>query len=302
MNVQNVKYRFPSPLLAIDETLYPYRGAIGFKQYNLNKPANYGLLYHSLCDSSTLYTYFTLPYPGKREEIAAEAANFYLTETAEYTKYLVTEFNQYNSIQRCNISMDRYFTTVTLAEWELQNNFIMVGTMGHNRKVIPNELKAITDRDEKSTLSVHSQDKEMMLVSDINKKKSSKRNITTLTTMHDKVKVTNDQRCKPHVLVMYDHTKGGVDVVDLISTHHLTRIKSKRWPLNAFAFILDTVRTNAKTILADNKSSFSNFEFTYQLGKALVLPIVQRRYEIRNGIQIAVMEKIRRVLGIAELN
>ena len=142
----------------------------------------------------------------------------------------------------------------------------------------------------------------MMLISYIDKKKSGKKNIIALTTMHDKVKVTNDQRCKLHVLVMYDHTKGGVDVVDLISTHHLTRIKSKRWPLNAFAFILDTVRTNAKTILADNKSSFSNFEFTYQLGKALVLPIVQRRYEIRNGIQIAVMEKIRRVLGIAELN
>ena len=39
-----------------------------------------------------------------------------------------------------------------------------------------------------------------------------------------------------------------------------------------------------------------------QLGKALVLAIVQRRYEIKSGIQIAVMEKIRRVLGIAELN
>ena len=174
--------------------------------------------------------------------------------------------------------------------------------MRHDRKGIPNELKAMTNRDEKLTLSVHHQDKEIILVLYIDKKKSGKKNIIALTTMHDKVKVTNDQRCKLHVLVMYDHTKGGVDVVDLISTHHSTRIKSKRWPLNAFAFILDTVRTNAKTILADNKSSFSNFEFTYQLGKFLVLPIVQQRYEIRNGIQIAVMEKIRRVLGIAGLN
>ena len=193
--------------------------------------------------------------------------------------------------------MDRYFTSVTLAEWGLQNNFTIVGTMRHDRKGIPNELKAMTHRDEKSTLSVHRQDKEMMLVSYIDKKKSGKKNIIALTTMHDKVKVTNDQRCKLHVLIMYDHPKGGVDVVDLISAHHLTRIKSKRWPLNAFAFILDTVETNVKTILADNKSSFSNFEFTYQLGKALVLPIVQWRFKIRNGIQIVVMEKIRRVLG-----
>ena len=156
--------------------------------------------------------------------------------------------------------------------------------MWHDRKGIPNELKAMTDRDEKLMLSVHHQDKEMMLVSYINKNKSGKKNIIALTTMHNKVKVMNDQQCKPYVLVMYDHTKGRVDVVDLISTRHSTRIKSKRWPLNAFAFILDTVQTNANTVLADNKSSFSNFEFTYQLGKALVLPIVQQRYEIRNSI------------------
>ena len=32
MNEQNSKRRFPSPLLAVDETLYPYHGSIGFKQ------------------------------------------------------------------------------------------------------------------------------------------------------------------------------------------------------------------------------------------------------------------------------
>ena len=44
MNLQNVKRQFPLPLLAIDETLYPYRGAVGFEQYNPNKPSAYGLL------------------------------------------------------------------------------------------------------------------------------------------------------------------------------------------------------------------------------------------------------------------
>ena len=98
--------------------------------------------------------------------------------------------------------MDRYFTSVTLAEWGLQNNFAIVGTMWYDRKGIPKELKAMTDRDEKSTLSVHRQDKKMMLVSYVHKKKSGKKNIIPLTTMRDKAKVTNDQRCKPHVLVM----------------------------------------------------------------------------------------------------
>ena len=137
------------------KTLYSYCGAIGFKQYNPNKLAKYGLLFCSLCDSSTSYTYFTLPYAGKPEEIAGEAAKFYVTGTDEYTKYLVTEFNQYNSIQGCNISMEQYFTAVTLAKRVLQNNFTIVGTMWHDRKDIPNELKAVTDIDEKLMLSVH---------------------------------------------------------------------------------------------------------------------------------------------------
>ena len=200
MNEQNSKRCFPSPLLTVDKTLYPYHGSIGFKQYNPSKPAKYGLLYRSLCDSPVSYTYY------------------------------------------------------------------------------------------------------IMLVSYIDKKKSGKKNIISLTTMHDKIKVTNDQRSKPQVLGMYNHTKGGVDVVDLISCHHSTRMKSKRWPLTGFAFMLDTIRTNSKTILQDNKKEYRNFEFTYQLGKALVMPKIQHRLENSNGLQIQILQKMRRVLGLPEVN
>ena len=40
------------------------------------------------------------------------------------------------------------------------------------------------------------------------------------------------------MIVLYDYTKGGVDIVDLIS-----RIKSKLCAISPLAFILDTVRT-----------------------------------------------------------
>ena len=43
MNVGNTKFRYPLPMLSVDETLYSYRGAIGFTQYNSNKPAKCGL-------------------------------------------------------------------------------------------------------------------------------------------------------------------------------------------------------------------------------------------------------------------
>ena len=45
INERNARMRHPSPMLVIDETLYPYCGHIGFKHYISNKPAKYSLLY-----------------------------------------------------------------------------------------------------------------------------------------------------------------------------------------------------------------------------------------------------------------
>ena len=300
MNSRNASMRCPSAFLAVHETLYPYRSHTGFKQYNPQKPVKYGLLYRSLCDSTVTYTYFILVYVGKPEVVGGNGATFYITGTDEYTKYLVNGLCRYTSIQGCNISMDRYFTSVFLAEWALQKKFTIVGTMRHDRKGIPKEVKAIGNREKKSVLYVYHKEKNIMLASYIDKKKSGKKNVIVLWTMHDSVKVTNDQRKKPQIHSMFDHTKGGVDVVDLLSTSHSTRIKSKRWPINAIAFILDTCQTNAKTILQDNGKPLSNFEFTYAIRKGLVLPAIQRRYANSNGLQIAVVSKMHRVLGIKE--
>ena len=46
----------------------------------------------------------------------------------------------------------------------------------------------------------------------------------------------------------------------------------------------------------------TSFEFTYQLGKLLVLPNIQRRFENSRVFKIDLIQKMRRVLGIAELN
>ena len=74
MNSHNASMRCPSAMLAVDETLYPYRGHIGFKQYNPQKPAKYDLLYRSLCDSTVSYTYFSLVYAGKPEVVGGNGA------------------------------------------------------------------------------------------------------------------------------------------------------------------------------------------------------------------------------------
>ena len=285
--------RSPSQYLVIDETFYPYRGSICIKQYNPRKPAKYGLLYRSLCDAAVPYTYYTLPYAGKPSETNNETSKYYISGTNEYTKYLVNGVNHYNSIDGSKISMDRYFTLVTIAQWALKKNITIVGTMRLDRKGIPKEIKSLENREERSVFHVFDSDEKILLVSYIGKKRSGKRNIVVLSTLHDEVRVIKNERRKPDIDKLYDHTKGGLDVVDLISTSCTTRIKNKMWPINAFAFILDAVRTNAKTILQQSttKLKISNFEFTYALGKLLVLPQIERRYANPSRIQIDLMQR-----------
>ena len=64
------------------------------------------------------------------------------------------------------------------------------------------------------------------------------------------------------------------------------------------------IRTNPKVLLEESNipQKFTTFEFTYQLGKSLALQDIQRRYENNNGLRIKKIQKIRRVLGISEVN
>ena len=138
MNENNKRCRNPLPYISVDETLYPYRGRIGMKEYNPCKPAKFGLLYRSLCDAKVGYTYSTLPYAGMPEVIGA---NGYVTGFDKYTKWMVNNFQIYGTLQGRNISLDRYFTSETLAKWCLERNITIVGTLKSDRKGIPKEMK-----------------------------------------------------------------------------------------------------------------------------------------------------------------
>ena len=152
--------------------------------------------------------------------------------------------------------------------------------MKESRVGIPHEICAVGAREPKSTIYMYNSDnaKEKMLILWIDKKKRGSKT-SCLTTMHDSVKVSRDIRKKPHPLVFYDKTKGGVDIVDYISSFLSTFMKSKRWPMNAFCYMLDTEWTNTRTLHDEVKNVHTpNFHFMWYLGESLVLPHVQRRY------------------------
>ena len=58
------RYIVPDDYLSLDETLYPMRVKIEFKQFNPNKPAKYGMLFKSINACCCLYTFRTMVYSG----------------------------------------------------------------------------------------------------------------------------------------------------------------------------------------------------------------------------------------------
>ena len=120
--------------------------------------------------------------------------------------------------------------------------------------------------------------------------------------MHKQVKLSIDERKKPDALFFYDHTKGGVGIVDLIFDKMLTRMNTRRWTLNVFAFMLDTACTNAKTIVKENTPTkpLSTFQFTWELGKLLVRSCIHRRHDNPIGLTHSLVKSICKVLGIEQ--
>ena len=169
-----------------------------------------------------------------------------------------------------------------------------------DQKGIPPQIKTVDNRNKKSTFFVCGGDANLILVSYIDKEKNGKRNVVVLTPMHDKIKVTKEEKQKPQVHTFYAHTEVGVNIVNLNFRYILTRMKIKRWAMNYVTFILDTARKNANTILLNNNFKMISHEFTYQFAKCSNVSNVQRRYNSANGLLSNQMTNINNVLGIKD--
>ena len=177
-----------------------------YSNWHPSKPAKCGLLYRSICDSKgthpfstyskfsekltfltrnvsfsenfacvlngwpqVQYTYFSLPYAGKPDE---EQNQYYVTATDNYTKYLVENFIRVAgsiSIKGRNISLDRFFTSISIADWCLENKNI-TGTMTKDCSGVPSEMKLEAGREANSTIWAYS--KKKMFNSYADKKKT----------------------------------------------------------------------------------------------------------------------------------
>ncbi|XP_020896597.1 piggyBac transposable element-derived protein 3 [Exaiptasia diaphana] len=246
-NTQCGKVIIPDDYLSLDETLYPMRNQVSFKQFNPSKPAKYGLLFKSINAARYPYTFIVTPCSGKP---VGEAGEFYISDCDETVKSLVTRLEKLTDLRGRNISFDRLYTSIPLCKWLLGRQITSIGTLKTNRRGIPDKFKKVEEREEFSyNVLWEVPDKKLVLHSYVVKNKSSgPRNVLMLSTVQPLLGVTkDDKKFKPAIFKLYDFTKGGTDIVDQRVGFYSCKSKSPRWTMIAFFFLLDTCRVNSCT-------------------------------------------------------
>ena len=115
----------PGDLFSIDETLYPMRNKVAFKQFNTNKPVKYGLLFKSINASHYPYSFVSARY---WEKPVGEPTEEYKPGTFEVTKHMVSKLQRYTTLKGRNISFDRLYTSLPLMNYLLEKDITAVGT------------------------------------------------------------------------------------------------------------------------------------------------------------------------------
>ena len=251
-NKSFARVMIPECYLSLDETLYPMRTQINVRQYNPDKPAKYGMLFKSINSATYPYTYQSYVYCGKPK---GEPNEFYISRTENYIQYLVNELSSYHDIRGRNISMDRLYSRLSVANWLLGKGITMVGTMQKNRVGIPASLKDVTNREINSTETYWEKNGKRIFTSYLTKTSKGKKNVIVLSSVEPLLGTTiDDDKCNPAIIKFYDCTKGGTDIIDQKMGYYTVKTKSRRWTMVTFAYLLDTIRVNASTVLAVNKT------------------------------------------------
>lgn len=207
-----------------------------------------------------------------------------------------------------NLSKDNLYTELKTAETLYEMGITTIGTFRSNRSGIPSELKTVEGRDINSHITLYNSDidnkKTFTLTSYVvNSKSKGKKNVLLLSThsvMDASLKNTQrDKSNRPQVVCLYNFTKGGTDIFDQRIKYRSTAMKSRRWTMTAFCFLLDAILVNTITVKSINGGkdprNANTSKEVWDLIRILVGPYVYTRSE--KGLKLEIRLKRALYLG-----
>ena len=169
----------PSQFLSLDEGMVPWRGNLGFRVYQPDKPKKYGMKAYMLCDSSNGYCMKFELYTGKVDKKKVEVGITY-----DLVMRLMKEFRSKGH----HLFMDNYYTSPTLFAnlWKLDIG--ATGTLRSSRKGVP---KALISSKPKKGETVVMHNKNMLAM-----KYHDRKIVYLLTTVESADDIPTGKMCK----------------------------------------------------------------------------------------------------------
>lgn len=245
-----------TPKQSIDEVMVAYKGRTAgtLRQYIKNKPDKWGFKLFSRA-SEDGFIHDTILYQGKT---TLQAHGIPLTPQQEamgVTSQIVSVLaSTMQAPTTSAIFADNYFTSLELVRYLKEKGCRYTGTARENRIGKP-PLKPTKDMEKKSVPRGSCE----YLTSDDNilvLKWKDNKVVTMLSTDLGVEPVTKCQRyCSdtknkedvpcPNVIKSYNANMGGIDKSDMLVHLYKTPLKSKRWYMRLFAYIIDLCLINA---------------------------------------------------------
>lgn len=274
-----------SAYTTVDEMLPAFRGRCPFRIYMPSKPNRYGIKMYSLVDAKLFYTAKIEIYTGTQPPGPYKVDNSNIS--------LLPRICQPIWRSKRNVTMDNFFTSKLVAD-KLLNDYKIttLGTIRKNKREIPAEFK-IT-RPEKTSMFAFQE--KCTLVSYIPK---PGKNVLLLSTMHND-DALDELTGKPEMIMTYNETKGGVDVVDkMCEAYNCTR-GSRRWPMTVFYTAMNIAGINSFVIYKCNQQGQNKIPrriFLEALGMELIDPHIRRR-ALQDNIPRAIKMRLREICDI----
>lgn len=271
----------PSETVTLDESLVRFRGRCAFRVFMKSKPGKYGILLRTLADANHRYMLKVWPYSGGYpQEPERGPPHVHFGSVPEMVNFMVEELMGSGR----NVTMDRFFTSTEVADNLLSSRLTIVGTIDRRRRM-PEELKDPRGREEGTNLFAFNGEK--TLVSFCPKKGKV---VTALSTQHHEP-LADAKTKKPEIILFYNATKGGVDVLDAMVEKYLHKPPLCRWPTTVFIYLLGIAQINASTVLMMNRGISAGEvkksvrrELIYSIGESLARQRVQERALAPRGL------------------
>lgn len=196
---------------------------------------------YELCTSSGVLLEFMIYYGNMNNELVTDPDHFLTTE-----KIPITLLSRYLGNGH-RLFIDNFYTTPRLADYLLQHNTGMVGTVRPNRHNFPKPLAS--EKLDKGQACFYKDDDHHVLAAKYravtNKSNNKEKVVHLITTCHEDRMTSSGKKdkegqtiLKPTCITDYNHKMGGVDLMDQQLDSMLVIRKSYKWYKKLFMRLL----------------------------------------------------------------